>query len=270
MYLDEHYETATGICVHRIGADVVEPPGFTIDRPRGSGDYDFLYFTTPVRILVDRARVETRPGAVVLYSPDSPQWYTGGARSFHHDWFHFDGGKAAEAVAGCGVPTDRVLYPRSPQFVSDTVRAMCLEVIQKPPCWDRAVAAHVNTLLVQLRRHLDPVGQPGRATSNALVHHRIRDARLAVLGAPEGRWTVGQMAKRCFLSRARFSALYREQFGVSPIEDVIRIRLQRARWLIENSTMAVKEVAQRVGFEDPAYFNRLFAKRMGVTPGKYR
>lgn len=270
MYLDDQYETGTGLRVPRVGSEVTEPAGFTIDRPYGTDDFDFLCFTTPVQILVDGTRVTARAGTCIIYAPGTPHWYTGGTRSFTHDWFHFLGPEAERLIDACGVHTDELLYPHATAFVTDIVRAICLEMIQRQPCWDQAVSSHVADLLVRLTRSLAGEARSGRGTQRALVRHRVGDVRLALLGAPEERWTVEEMASRAYLSRARFSALYKEYFGTSPMEDVIGMRLQKACWLIENSSLSIKEIARRVGFDDAAYFNRLFRRRMGVTPGKHR
>jgi AraC-like DNA-binding protein len=270
MRFDEHYGTDSGLCVHRIGSEVAEPPGFTIDRPKGSGDFDFLHFASPLTVLVQGRRVRVRPGACILFSPGTPQWYTGGARPFTHDWFHFYGPMARRLVRVSGVPLDRVLYPGATQVVTDMVRAMCLELIQKQPCWQYALSAMVQELLITVRRRLQPVAGDGRGALKAQVNHRIADVRVAVHARPEQEWSVSGMARRACLSRTHFTLLYRRLFDVSPMEDLIRSRLQRARWLLENSTTPVRQIALQLGFEDPAYFSRLFSRRVGVTPARYR
>ena len=238
MLCGERYQTSAGICVHRIGSEAVDPPGFTIDRPRGSGDYDFIHFSTPVTVLAAGKRMQALAGTCILYAPDSPQWYTGGSRSYCHDWFHFDGPGAAALVARFAVPTNRLLHPRTTRFITDMVRAMCLEIAQKQECWQDAVITHLCSLFVQLRRALGSPRAGGHGTSRVEAHLRLGDARLAVMEKPEEPWTVARMARIACLSRSRFCALYRERFGVSPREDVIRTRLHQARWLIENGGLS--------------------------------
>lgn len=269
MLLGEPYATETGIQVYRIGSEVVEPAGFAIDRPGGTNDFDLLHFSTPVRLAVDGVRQRVRAGGCVLYGPGSPQWYSGGDRAFTHDWFHFHGPGAQQLVQRCDIPLNTVLYPRATGFVTDIVRAMCLELAAKQPHWDLAVAAHVTSLLLQLSRALAPAPFENAPRRTATAYHRVNEVRLAVLGAPGERWSVAGMAAQACLSRARFSAVYKEYFGISPMEDVITTRLRKARWLIENSTMSIAQIARGVGFDDPAYFNRLFKRRVGVTPGRY-
>ena len=53
------------------------------------------------------------------------------------------------------------------------------------------------------------------------------------------------------------------------MESLIRIRMQRARELIENTDLKNYEIAERVGFTDPHYFSISFKKATGKTPKEY-
>jgi AraC-like DNA-binding protein len=268
MVLDRSSKAATALYVSRAGVDVREPPGFLVNRPHGSGDYDFLCFASPVEMVLRGRRERLESGACVLYGPRSAQWYSGGTSAFTHHWFHFDGSQAEALVRRCALPHDTPFYPRDTRLIGEVVRAICIEQLQQQAGWEDAVAAHVVSLLVQLRRRLQPSGET--VANNAIVHHRLGEIRYTVQQHPERPWSVGEMASRAYLSRSRFSALYRRLFGISPMEDVIAVRLQRARWLLENSTLTVKQIASETGFRDDAYFNRLFQRKLGTTPGHYR
>ena len=82
-------------------------------------------------------------------------------------------------------------------------------------------------------------------------------------------WTVAGMAARAHLSPSRFSAIYRRCFDVSPMEDLIRSRLNRAAWQLANTTMPVGAVAHSCGFENIYYFSRLFHRRFGHPPSQH-
>lgn len=85
-----------------------------------------------------------------------------------------------------------------------------------------------------------------------------------------GLTTVSQMAERACLSRTRFSVLYRHMFGISPLQDMLDARIERAAWLLGQGNLTVKQVCEEIGYDDPAYFSRLFKKKIGVPPSKYR
>lgn len=265
-YLDRHYETGSGLIVPRAGANVTEPAGFTIDRPSGSGDYDFLHFATPALVRAGGELHAVKPGGCILYGPDSAQWYTGEDRAFTHDWFHCAGTRAKVLLERYDIPLDTVFYPSSTRFIRDAIEAICMEGLQQDWRWDWAIASHVELFLARLSRMLGEADQRlDRAT--LITRERLRRMRTEIHRDPARAWRVEEMGKECSLSRSRFSVLYKRFFGVSPMREVIDLRLRRARWLLSNSTLSIGQVAYECGFDDPAYFNRLFKSRMGCTPG---
>jgi transcriptional regulator GlxA family with amidase domain len=58
--------------------------------------------------------------------------------------------------------------------------------------------------------------------------------------------------------------------GMTPSEYQQRLRIARARELLEFSRTSVDEIASRVGYEDVGAFRRVFRKFMGLTPSDYR
>ena len=50
----------------------------------------------------------------------------------------------------------------------------------------------------------------------------------------------------------------------------IHIKIQRACFLLDTTTLSVREIGSQVGYEDPYYFSRIFRKVMGVPPRAYR
>ncbi len=78
------------------------------------------------------------------------------------------------------------------------------------------------------------------------------------------------LARRAGISPSRFSALFKEQTGVSPIEHHIRLRMQAACHLLDTTAMSIKEIAGHLGYDDPYYFSRIFRKVTGSSPAAYR
>ncbi|MDG0809946.1 helix-turn-helix transcriptional regulator [Cohnella rhizosphaerae] len=59
--------------------------------------------------------------------------------------------------------------------------------------------------------------------------------------------------------------------GMSPVEYVRHVRVEKARRLLEHSPeLSVKQIAEAVGIADPNYFGRLFRKEAGMSPAAYR
>jgi transcriptional regulator GlxA family with amidase domain len=81
---------------------------------------------------------------------------------------------------------------------------------------------------------------------------------------------VSEMARRVNLSRSRLTHLFRSEIGCSPGRYLREARLDRARQLVEESSLSIKEIMARVGFNDPSHFTRDFSRRHGASPRKIR
>ncbi|MFC4600057.1 AraC family transcriptional regulator [Cohnella hongkongensis] len=78
------------------------------------------------------------------------------------------------------------------------------------------------------------------------------------------------LARKVSLSRSYFSVLFKRYVGCSPVQYITRVRLDKAMQLLRGSNKPIAVVALEVGFRDPLYFSRVFAREIGVTPRAYR
>jgi AraC-like DNA-binding protein len=83
------------------------------------------------------------------------------------------------------------------------------------------------------------------------------------------RLTVADMAGIAGISPPHFSRLFRRETGHSPLEYLIRVRIQRSRILLRAGTDSVTSVALKCGFATPSHFTDCFRKQCGVSPSEY-
>jgi transcriptional regulator GlxA family with amidase domain len=81
---------------------------------------------------------------------------------------------------------------------------------------------------------------------------------------------VTRMVALSGLPERTFKRRFRAATGLAPIDYVQMLRIEQARQLLESSAENTDAVGHRVGYEDPAYFRRLFKRLTGVTPARYR
>ncbi len=81
---------------------------------------------------------------------------------------------------------------------------------------------------------------------------------------------VTTMADQSGLTRRTFARRFTAATGRRPIEYVHGLRIDRARQLIESGAGPIDDVGYQVGYEDPAFFRRLFRRTTGLTPAAYR
>lgn len=65
-------------------------------------------------------------------------------------------------------------------------------------------------------------------------------------------------------------SIIRRDSGVTPKELILQTRLARAQELLAASQLPIHQIARQIGYDDSAYFSRLFTERVGVPPRVFR
>ena len=99
---------------------------------------------------------------------------------------------------------------------------------------------------------------------------KIRDALELMERHYAREWDLKTLSDRVYLSPARFSAVFKQALGVSPMEYLIKVRLSNAVRLLESSDRKIVDVAYECGFHNLSNFNRLFKCNVGVSPSHVR
>ncbi len=82
--------------------------------------------------------------------------------------------------------------------------------------------------------------------------------------------SVPALARRAHMSERHFARAFAAQCGATPAAYVERVRVERARLLLETTDASVEDVARRSGFGSPETLRRAFGRRLGVSPADYR
>lgn len=77
-------------------------------------------------------------------------------------------------------------------------------------------------------------------------------------------------AKAVNMSPNHFSSVFSQECGVTYIEYLTNVRIERAKKLLKNTAMRSSEIAYEIGFSDPHYFSFIFKKVAGLSPHEYR
>ncbi|MEW5961958.1 MAG: helix-turn-helix domain-containing protein [Pseudomonadota bacterium] len=81
---------------------------------------------------------------------------------------------------------------------------------------------------------------------------------------------VEEMVRRSGIPDRTFKRRFTEATGFSPIDYVQRIRIEDAKRWLERTEVSADDISWKVGYEDPAFFRRLFKRVTSMTPGAYR
>ena len=80
----------------------------------------------------------------------------------------------------------------------------------------------------------------------------------------------GELAALLNISEVYFRRLFKSEYGCSPSQYILSVRLKNAKTYLSYPFLTVEECAAKSGFSSVQYFCRVFKKELGVTPSKYR
>ncbi len=152
--------------------------------------------------------------------------------------------------------------------MSGALSQLAREAIWDGPCREAAIEAHLLAFLVALHRLRLISRQSALSLSRqadiaarfrALVERRFRTPRTIAAYSAELGITEKQLRSACL-----------KAVGQSPLQQLRRRRVLEAKRLLTYSTMTVAEVAYSLGFDDPAYFSRVFSEETGAAPSAFR
>lgn len=78
------------------------------------------------------------------------------------------------------------------------------------------------------------------------------------------------MVQRPGLSQRTFKRRFKAVTGYAPLDYVQAMRVEEASQMLETTDRPVDDIALATGYQDPAFFRRLFKRLTGVTPARYR
>jgi YesN/AraC family two-component response regulator len=79
-----------------------------------------------------------------------------------------------------------------------------------------------------------------------------------------------RVARHLGLNEAYLSSLFKQQTGQTFTEFVNLLRIEKSKELLRHSSASILDISLEVGFSNQNYFNRVFKKLTGITPGEFR
>ncbi|MCX5441534.1 AraC family transcriptional regulator [Streptomyces sp. NBC_00063] len=198
--------------------------------------------------------------ALLWLTPGTPHHYGPDPGTGWDETFVAFTGAATGTYTRAGYITPR--HPVVPLTDTEEVGQVVARIVRalRPanPLADIEAGVAVHELLIVLRAARDDSGAADRPVLEALA----RDAFLPM--------SVDEHAARLGMSPAGLRAVVRRASGRGPKEYLLSVRLGRAQELLAGTDLPTTTVARMVGFDDPAYFSRLFNRKLGMPPSQFR
>ncbi len=101
-------------------------------------------------------------------------------------------------------------------------------------------------------------------------HSLTEKAEHFLMQSLHGDISVGALAEHCGTSERSLLRHFRANHGVSPLEHIQHLRVERAKALLETTHLSFDEIVERCGYNDSGSFRKLFKRATAMTPGDYR
>ena len=206
------------------------------------------------------------PGELFSYQADE-------RAPWRYAWFAFNGPGAAAAMDAIGVT------PESPVVSSSLNPHLRNAYEQLRRCFEASLGSELSNLEAEgwLRLLLHQIGaarakkrlsvSAGVSTSDS--DHVVKQALQYLTLQYAQPISVSGMSAMLGYHRTHLCKLFRQSTGMSPMQYLLQMRMQRAELLLA-SDMTIEQVASSVGYGDALYFSKKFRSWSGLSPSEYR
>ena len=184
-------------------------------------------------------------------------------------WFHRE--EFASEFPDCRIVSNQM-------FVVDRDRLTCAggtsvvhlaaHVIER--ALGRASAVKALRIMIEEQPLPSRTLQPEQVLSMRSTDTVVHKAMLLLEQQLQSSATIEELCEPLGIGRRQLERRFRQDVGLSPAEYRQRLRLERARWLLQNTDLEIIEVSLECGFQDSANFARVVRKTLGMSPREVR
>lgn len=236
-------------------------------RPEGRRDYQLLYVSAGKAFFrLDGRVAEVAAGHMVLYRPgESQQYYYYAKDAPEVYWIHFSGCEASTILDKIGFSDTHILACGMSFHYPELFRQIILELQLKRPCFEELLCFYLQQIFTKIHRN--------QLESSAGKYRNVEDMEAAVHFFNEffaKNISVEQYAEDQHMSVSWFIRRFKHYMGMTPMQYITSIRINKAKELLKNTDYSIQEVSSLSGYENQLYFSRIFRKQTGYSPSRYR
>jgi AraC-like DNA-binding protein len=131
--------------------------------------------------------------------------------------------------------------------------------------YQQLLSGYVNMLLGYISSYDNASSQAEKETTEA-----IHQAILFIHNNYQHDIQSEDVARAINWGYSRFRKIFLQQTGMTPYQYIQETRIKQSKFLILNTTKALKEIAYEVGFNNPDYFSTAFRRITGISPLSFR
>jgi AraC-like DNA-binding protein len=267
--------TVNSVGYQRIEPNVSYPPRnhptrylFSTDKGRVLDEYQLLYITRGKGTFIsgdNKPQIVKEGNMFLLFPGEWHNYMPDRQTGWDEYWIGFKGANVDHRVENGFFSTQRPVFNAG---MNDEIvrlyQAAIRVAIEQKSGFQQMLAGIVNHLL-GLAYSLD---------RNSVFEHselinQINKAKI-IISENAGTIKPKNVAERLHMGYSSFRKLFKEYTGFAPYQYILEVKVQKSKELLTNTSLPVKEIAYRMGFENQEYFFTAFKKKNKLTPVEYR
>jgi AraC-like DNA-binding protein len=168
----------------------------------------------------------------------------------------------------------QILHARAAEgtgYLTQLIKVAVDETATRRSGGETVLAKIAELMFVEVvRRHIDLLPADASTWLAGLRDPHVSGALRLMHARPAEAWSVDRLSQEVGLSRSVFAERFAHFVQDTPMQYLTRWRMQLATRLLEQPGAGLAQIANEVGYESEAAFNRAFKKCVGVPPGAWR
>lgn len=244
-------------------------PHHYVDRKEGIPQAILIYCQSGKGSLNLGQRNHTiQTGHIAIIPPNTPHSYCADDQDpWSIFWIHFNGEQTNEVLKSLNLNAHApLLYlpdNRLMRSIFEDIHS-CLNY-NYSDAGLLAMSSDLIRLVSKIKLH-----QGHREAQKQSVEKRVMDTLHFMEKHIDMPLTLQELATHSGQSIPYYSKLFKARTNQSPMSYYIQLKIRKACEMLDQTKLSITEISQKLGYEDPYYFSRLFKKTQGCSPSHYR
>lgn len=211
------------------------------------------------KVETEFSNTEAKAGDVVVIDCCKPHCYYTLGGHLETIWLHIDGANCHEICSEIIVHNGNVFHPADTKQFTRKLFEIYNLFAENQFCHQAKQSAYIYDLLCDCLCHQYQIRNIISKTAIDYINSNL-DKKI----------TVSKIADTVHLSSSQFSKKFKEETGCSPYDFVMLTRMNKAKYLLLNSSLQIVEIARQTGFDNCAKFSAFFISAEGISPRAFR
>lgn len=241
-------------------------PDFEINRI----NYPYYFIKCTIKgkgvLEINGQRHELSPGIITGFSPGVAHHYTADPEEpMEHIFITFVGAKAGDLLETALLADKGIVKPGNPSEILEMAEKIFMIGLEKKQYSQPICCNYLQILSMLLRQnshHLEK--NYSQSMTTYLECKKYIDNNFSKISSPQ------EVAEYCGINPRYMSTLFKQYSPNSPHEYIMSLKLNKAANMLLTSTLSIKKVGHKIGFDDPYHFSRNFKRFHGLSPRDYR